>query len=277
MLSPLSSFLHSYVCMFFSSRLAVRLRVNNMSESEPQPAGTSGPPKVKSLLRQSSSTQVVRASTRILMSSKGQLTDGSMRQKTVSIVQPPSDDAIAEDERGSLFNSDDSHIWWLPRKPTKLFMLDVIARAQSLTNETPWYIMVPSGLWRVAWSYLILLVATADVVICVGSCSCLVPYTGWFLVVAQFLFAIDMALNFVNSYITPRGTLEFDPKAIAREYVLHGPFLVDLCALLPLRAGAHELLARRPGVLRELHGALGQRAQLAVDARSPLVHPVAEA
>ena len=50
----------------------------------------------------------------------------------------------------------------------------------------------------------------------------------------QCLFIIDMAINFVSSYMTPRGTLEFDPKVIARTYILRGSFVVDLCGLLPL-------------------------------------------
>merc|ERR1711965_544143 len=112
-------------------------------------------------------------------------------------------------------------VWFLPRKPTKLFMIDVISRAQLLTNEKPWYILIPSGHWRVVWGYVILMISTVDVVICVGCVSfCQVPYTGWYLFVSQLFFLVDMLLNFVSSYITPRGTLELDPSVIARDYVV---------------------------------------------------------
>ena len=63
-----------------------------------------------------------------------------------------------ESERESLFNMDRRSVWFLPRKPTKLFMIDVISRAQLLTNEKPWFILIPSGHWRVPWGYIVLLV-----------------------------------------------------------------------------------------------------------------------
>ena len=103
----------------------------------------------------------------------------------------------------SLFNK---HSTDRVSKPTRLYVLDVMARAQryaeiGVTEKTltGW---VPSGLWRVYWKLLLLLLSTVEVTIAIGSlsfCHCPMGVTSssssWsvaFYWLVQCTFAIDM-------------------------------------------------------------------------------------
>lgn len=138
---------------------------------------------------------------------------------------------------GSLFNKDERSVWYLPRKPTRLYMYDVIARAQDLSSKTkkPWYILIPSGHWRVVYGYLILAVITADlftcaysIVFCHGART-----TNKTLVLLPF-YLFDVLLKFCSAVPMNGGTLEVRASAIARRYFCSWRFWVDLVPLLPL-------------------------------------------
>lgn len=142
--------------------------------------------------------------------------------------------APAAPEHLSLFNSDARAVWWMPRKPTRLYLYDVIARVQTLSEPKPWWVLVPSGNWRIAWSYLLLLGSSVECMECVASiCFCQAPYLGADLWLVQAMFALDMGLTFVSGRLGDAATLMLNPKDIARRY-LRSTFVIDLVGLLPL-------------------------------------------
>ncbi|MDC0525605.1 hypothetical protein OAO87_01305 [bacterium] len=139
---------------------------------------------------------------------------------------------VGEAERNSLFNRVERSVWWLPRKPTLLYMYDVIARSQLLSAPKAWWVCVPSGHWRVVWGYMLLVrrckalvvaaatdrrptrvptapvgsrccacgerqgAACADVVLCTWSlAACSAPFAGWQLWLLQALFLVDVAVK----------------------------------------------------------------------------------
>ena len=123
---------------------------------------------------------------------------------------------------------------WLPAKPTLLYMYDVIARSQTLVQPKRWWVLIPSGYWRVAWGYIILGVSSADVFRCGLSLAfCQAPYVSFDLYVLQTVFLIDMILKFISAYPRGGGLLEIRADKIALNY-LKTQFIVDITALAPL-------------------------------------------
>ena len=144
-------------------------------------------------------------------------------------------DFVSEDERSSLFNRQERSVWYLPRKPTLLYMYDVIARSQLLSRPKHWFILTPSGHWRIAWGYGMLILATVDVYVCTYSLAfCGAPYVGRGLLVVRLLFLLDLVLRLASAVPLPSGLLEFRPHRILRHHVLSGGVIVDLVCLLPL-------------------------------------------
>ena len=134
----------------------------------------------------------------------------------------------------AVFNRDRRSVWWLPRKPTRLYILDVIALAQTVQYPKPRFVLVPSGHWRPLWGFFLLAAATADLVACFWSLAyCHHPSYEAVNHVARGFLVVDVMLKFVSAYPTTRGTLELRPWAIAINYLRTG-FLLDLLALLPL-------------------------------------------
>ena len=177
----------------------------------------------------------------------------NQRQSTREIEQKENAERRAAEQKyiesivqqKSLFNRDrDRGIWeyLLPRKPTRLFMLDVAYRAikfdkKAYPDLNTW-MLVPSGFWRVVWAYVLLLTATCDVVLCCYSISyCRSRYKGPPNVLIQIFFTVDMLLSFLTAYPTTDASLELRPRRIAIRY-MRSSFPLHMVGLLPL-----ELLA----------------------------------
>ena len=144
-------------------------------------------------------------------------------------------DFVDEKERSSLFNKRERSVWYLPRKPTLLYIYDVIARSQMLRFTKKWYIHVPSGHWRVLYGYFNATLATIDVYCCFISLAfCGAPYVGVFLWVVQLLFLVDLAVKLTSALPMPAGNLEFRPRAIALHHLRNGSLIIDVLCLLPL-------------------------------------------
>ena len=126
----------------------------------------------------------------------------------------------------------------LIHKPTRLFIFDVAYRAIYLDKKAfPHFrrwVLIPSGYWRVAYAYLVLFVALADVLLCSTAISyCRQVYYGPLNIAISLLFLLDMALSFLTAYPTKDASLEMRPKYIAIRY-LRTSFLLHLPGLLPL-------------------------------------------
>lgn len=52
----------------------------------------------------------------------------------------------------------------------------------------------------------------------------------------DLLFYLDIALNLRTTYMTEEGEEVTDKKKIAKRYILHGTFIVDVLSILPLNA-----------------------------------------
>lgn len=146
---------------------------------------------------------------------------------------------VSETERqasGTLFNRDDTH-GWLPLKPTRLFMYDVIARAQLLSSESskPWWVTIPSGHWRMVFGYFMLTVVTADVFSCTFSIAfchaARTTETGYTFFLP--IYTIDVLIKFASAVPIHGGRLEMNPAQIAKRY-LQTTFVIDVLPLLPL-------------------------------------------
>ena len=134
----------------------------------------------------------------------------------------------------SHFNRDVQLPWWMLHKPTRLYMYEVIAKMQTLSHPKSYFVLVPSGNWRIAWAYVLLLGSSIECMECVASlCFCQGPYVGYDLWIVQGMFLIDMVLNFISGRLGDAATLVLEPRQIARRY-LTSTFVVDLIGLLPL-------------------------------------------
>jgi CRP-like cAMP-binding protein len=156
-------------------------------------------------------------------------------------------------QQKSLMNSAQRRSWLLdyfvPNKPTRLFIFDVAYRAIKLDKKAfpklNRCVLVPSGYWRVVFAYVMLFAAGADVFLCstaVGFCR--EVYAGPINVLISLLFACEMCLGFITAYPTKDASLELRPDYIAARY-LRTSFMLHLPGLLPLEQGATE-----PGVRR---------------------------
>ena len=144
-------------------------------------------------------------------------------------------DFVDEKERASLFNRKERSVWWLPRKPTLLYMYDVIARSQMLSAKKKWYVRVPSGHWRVIYGYFNLILASIDVYCCLLSISfCGAPFVGTTLWVIQGFFAFDILVKLTSAVPMPAGKLALEPTAIALHHLRSGGIVIDVLCLLPL-------------------------------------------
>lgn len=144
-------------------------------------------------------------------------------------------DFVAEGDRSSLFNRTERSVWWLPRKPTLLYMYDVIARSQLLSSAKKWYILIPSGHWRVLFGYAMLMVATMDVYYCVYSLAfCGAPFVGIELWIIQLIFLSETVITLISAVPKTSGVLEFSPRAIAKHHLQNGSLIIDVICLLPV-------------------------------------------
>ena len=58
------------------------------------------------------------------------------------------------------------HAFMLMWKPVRLSLYGVIAQSQTLDEKKPWWVLVPSGWWRVFWGYLLLIVTAQQMLPC---------------------------------------------------------------------------------------------------------------
>lgn len=139
----------------------------------------------------------------------------------------------ARKQHSSVFNMPETERGWLQR-PLRLFMYDVMARAQELSGKGKrrWYVLVPSGRWRVPWAYAILILSSADVWLCTTTFAfCKEPFKSVaYEAVVAIIFLCQMMLNFVSACPTSGGTLELRPRAIARRYI-RTTFALDVLGL----------------------------------------------
>ena len=99
----------------------------------------------------------------------------------------------------------------MPRKPTRLYMFDVAFHA--IRNDTqeqsvPGWILIPSGQWRVAWAYGLLVFSSIDVVTCSYCVAfCRDACGGAINLFVSALFVVEMALNMVSAFPSKDGGL----------------------------------------------------------------------
>ena len=140
-------------------------------------------------------------------------------------------------------------------KPTRLYVLDVMARAQRMGMPQNYYSgWVPSGVWRVYWKTVLLVASTFDVTLCscsvafcqqaygVESSSSALNAAIYWLV--QIGFAFDMWVHFRTAVVLSGGLLELNRRRIAIRY-LRSTFVLDLLGLLPLELCIDDLRRRR--------------------------------
>ena len=68
--------------------------------------------------------------------------------------------------------------------------------------------------------------------------------------VIDILFALDVVINFMTTYINPKtGVVVTNPKRIVKNYIFRGRFFVDLLASIPF----DKLISSEPGVDGEIN------------------------